>query len=70
MGQERFRQLEKIYYRDAQGVILGFDMTDSDSFDALPFWINDVRNCAPKDAIIVLVGLKLDLEPNRIVRQN
>ncbi len=31
-GQERFHALGPIYYRDADGAILVYDVTDADSF--------------------------------------
>ena len=31
-GQERFHALGPIYYRDSQGAILVYDITDEDSF--------------------------------------
>lgn len=32
-GQERFHALGPIYYRDANGAILVYDITDKDSFE-------------------------------------
>ncbi len=56
-----------MYYKETQGVLICFDITDTDSFDAIQFWFNDVANNAPKDSVKVLVGLKLDLSGNRMV---
>lgn len=35
-GQERFHALGPIYYRDSNGAILVYDITDEDSFQKVP----------------------------------
>jgi Ras-related protein Rab-18 len=40
-GQERFRTLTSSYYRGAQGVILMYDISNRETFDALG-WVLDV----------------------------
>lgn len=39
-GTERYRTLSPIYYRNLDGVLLIFDITDADSFDSLKYWID------------------------------
>lgn len=41
-GQERFHALGPIYYRDSNGAILVYDITDEDSFQkvTIPFPCN------------------------------
>ena len=36
-GQERFHALGPIYYRDADGAVLVYDITDADSFQKVNF---------------------------------
>lgn len=38
-GQERFHALGPIYYRDAQGALLVYDITDRDSFTKVRVWV-------------------------------
>ena len=37
-GQERFHSLGPIYYRDAKGAVLVYDITDRPSFDRVKKW--------------------------------
>lgn len=68
-GQERFRSITKQYYRDAQGIILVFDITDKRTFDHMEDWINDIYNSIPDKSKIsfILVGNKSDLADKRQV---
>ncbi len=41
-GQERFHALGPIYYRDADGAVLVYDITDADSFQKVNFDIKKI----------------------------
>ena len=61
-GQERFRHIARMFYNDVNGVFLCFDLSDDvDAFSKLNFWLEDLKEHAPNDAIKMLCGLKLDL---------
>jgi small GTP-binding protein len=60
-GQEKFKSLGPIYYREASAAIAVFDLSNSDSFEGLSGWIDSFRSVAGSDAVIVVVGNKLDL---------
>lgn len=60
-GQERYRQIARMYYNDVCGAFVCFDLTDEDSFNAVNFWLQDLNANAPKNAVKILCGLKLDL---------
>ncbi|RLV82807.1 GTP-binding protein ryh1 [Meyerozyma sp. JA9] len=66
-GQERFRSLIPSYIRDSHVAVVCYDITNKKSFQNLEKWINDVRLERGDDAIIVLVGNKLDLKNKRQV---
>jgi len=53
--------------RDAQGVILVYDVGSRQSFDGIQFWLDFAQSYAPKDTVKMLVGNKIDLESERVV---
>jgi len=63
-GQEEYHALNNVYYRDAMAAILVYDITDSDSFDKVQTWVEELRLYLPKDTPIAIAGNKYDL-PNR-----
>ncbi|CAO3597300.1 unnamed protein product [Absidia cylindrospora] len=67
-GQERFRTLTSSYYRGAQGVILVYDVSSRETFDALNTWWNEVNTyCSSLDVVKMIVGNKVDKESSRVV---
>ncbi|KAJ9480082.1 putative GTP-binding protein YPT1 (putative) [Pseudozyma hubeiensis] len=67
-GQERFRTLTSSYYRGAQGVIITYDVTQRDTFDALPTWFSELETfTTSQDVVKVIVGNKVDKEFSRVV---
>jgi len=49
-GQEKFRSLNKIFYKDAGAAILVYDITNKTSFEEIKkYWCNQVKEFAPKD---------------------
>ena len=70
-GQERFRSVTKGYYKDSQGLLLIYDITNKDSFFNLDKWIHGVKDSLGEEDthsenkyIIILLGNKLDLAEN------
>ncbi|KAK7954853.1 hypothetical protein PG996_015656 [Apiospora saccharicola] len=59
-GQERFRTLSTSYYRGAHGVILVYDISSRASFVGMEKWIDEAKSNAAPNAILYLVGSKLD----------
>lgn len=66
-GQERFNAIVKTFYKDAQVVILVFDLTNRVSFDNIEFWLNQVKGEKIDDPIYILVGNKVDIESKRVI---
>ncbi len=60
-GQERLRALTSNYYKNADGIILVYDVNSNDSFLNLEKWFKSIDdNCGTKPPIIIL-GNKIDL---------
>jgi Ras-related protein Rab-21 len=59
-GQERFHALGPIYYRDADGALLVYDTTDSDSFAKVKNWVKELRKMVGQDIVLCIAG-----EPRR-----
>jgi len=66
-GQERFRSVCHSYYRGSTGVLIVYDITDEESFENLPHWLEDARVLAGRNISIVICGNKSDLESDRSV---
>ena len=66
-GQEKFKSLIPMYIRDANIIIVVYDVTIKDSFTHTSHWVNETKDLKKEDAIFVLVGNKIDLETNRQV---
>ena len=64
-GQEKFRSLIPMYIREAQIILLIYDITDKESFDSMPKWIQEVLQVKNSEAVFVLIGNKIDLEDKR-----
>lgn len=60
-GQERFRTLTPSYYREAQGAILVYDVTNYSTFAKLETWLSELETYSTKANIIkMIVGNKID----------
>lgn len=66
-GQERFAEIIKIFYKDADAIIITFDITNYLSFSNIENWIEKIRREAEKNPYIIIVGTKVDMENYREV---
>ena len=54
-GQEKYRSLTQIFYKDASIAILVYDITNEESYNELKnYWVNQIIEFAPKDISIIL----------------
>ena len=72
-GQERFRAITPNNLRNAEGIMLVFDVTNSDSFNGLKDWLESIKTHFGEKNIsipIIIVGNKIDLEDKRDVEKD
>lgn len=60
-GQETYKSVTRSYFRGASGALLVFDLSRKSTFQHVTDWLNDLRQIAEPDIVIVLVGNKADL---------
>ena len=68
-GQERFRTITSAYYRGADGIIMVFDVTSTESFDHVNDWLKEVNRYAAEGTVKLLVGNKCDRTADRVVTE-
>ncbi|KAG7313301.1 Ras- protein Rab-21 [Plutella xylostella] len=66
-GQEKFHALGPIYYRNSNGAILVYDITDEDSFVKVKNWVKELKKMLGSDICLMIAGNKIDLEHERTV---
>ena len=59
-GQEKFNALTPIYYRDAKGAILVYDVSLQETFNKVQKWHEELKTFN-KDTVISMAGNKIDL---------
>ena len=69
-GQERYRSISQLFYKDANAVILVYDITNKFSFEEIQnYWFKQVKESATENVILSIVGNKLDLYEQEVVDQ-
>jgi Ras-related protein Rab-5C len=68
-GQEEYNSVAPIYYKDAAGALIVYDITSKESFQKVKKWVIELEENAPKGIILTIAGNKADLENNRVVKK-
>ena len=70
-GQERFRSLTKMVYKNTDGILVGFDLTKPKTLEQVEFWINQIESNKTKDSSVslVLFGNKCDMKEKIQVKE-
>ncbi len=62
VGQEKYRSLAKIFYKDAKVIIFVYDITREFSFQSIKnYWYKETRENWDGTPILAIVGNKIDL---------
>ena len=67
-GQEGFNTISKTYYKGAHGIILFYDIGESNSFRNIPNYMKQIETNAPNITCKVLVGNNCE-RPDRVVTE-
>ncbi|CAE7724377.1 YPTV4 [Symbiodinium sp. KB8] len=65
-GQESFRSITRSYYRGASGALLVYDISRRDTFNHLTRWLEEARQNANANMVIMLIGNKCDLDRREV----
>lgn len=81
-GQEKFHTITRAYYRGAHAIVTCFDVTDSDSFKNIDYWLANIHTHTQKDndgatteiggggVQTMIIGNKTDLHHKRTVTKS
>ena len=68
-GEERFRSIAKSYYKNVDGIIFVFDVTNEESFkEGINYWLTECDK-EKGEYKKILVGNKIDLKETRIINK-
>ena len=69
-GQERYNALNAIYYQNAVGALIVYDVTIPETFNKVKDWVNTLREIVDKNIIFVIAGNKFDLCDKKLKEKN
>lgn len=71
-GQEKYKSLTQNFFKNADGVIIVYDITRRETFDKVNEWMKSIKEHTDKDRNIqkILVGNKIDLKDERQVDES
>lgn len=60
-GQERFRSMANLYYRDASAAIITYDIGSEKTYQGINYWVEELKSKSDQDKIVLaLAGNKCD----------
>ena len=61
-GQEKYRSLTTMFYKDANAAVMVYDVTRKDSFEEIKnYWSNQIKDSSPENIILAIAANKSDL---------
>jgi len=71
VGQEKYRSLAKIFYKDAKVIIFVYDIARAETFEGLKnYWYDETKNNVDSEPILAVVANKIDLYADSKVSNN
>ena len=68
-GQEKYRSLGSLYYRDSIAAIIVFDLTNRESFEQISSWVDEYKSFS-SNPFIFFAANKNDLKENIVINEN
>ena len=71
-GQERYKSLTQGYFRNAEGIIIVYDVSNSDSFGNLKYWIQSIKTHINVDnghVPAIIIGNKIDIFDREVTKE-
>ena len=69
-GQEQFNAINNMYYQNAVGALLVYDVTIPETFEKVKSWVNTLQEVVGKDIVFVIAGNKFDLSKKADLEAN
>ena len=70
-GQEQFNAISTMYYQNAVGALLVYDVSIFETFEKVKSWVMTLQEAVGKDITFVIAGNKFDLiNKNKMEEQN
>ena len=67
-GQEKYRSLTTMFYKDANAAVMVYDVARKESFEELKnYWSGQIRDSSPENIILAIAGKKSDLIEHEVV---
>ena len=61
-GQEKYRSLTTMFYKDANAAVMVYDVTRAESFEEIKnYWSNQIKDNSPENIILAIAANKSDL---------
>lgn len=65
-GQDKFKFVRPMFYKAARALVLMFDITNKESFEAIPRWIKEAEDNIGYSVPLILAANKTDLPNHEI----
>ena len=66
-GQEIYRGLAPMYYRNANIAFIVYDITKTKSFESVDYWVGELQKNLDESVVVLVIGNKCDLDSDRQV---
>lgn len=69
-GQEQFNAITTIYYQNAVGALIVYDVSIFETFNKVKSWVKTLQEAVGKDILFVIAGNKVDLVGKNAMEEN